>query len=310
MVSEQAKNIKSLIQQFVSQIFGDNPTLESIRAGAESVASLTADPAGVVFSHVQIGGIRAQWVDTPGADKDCVLLFLHGGGYIMGSSDSHRKLVGHITAAAGCRGLAIDYRLAPEHPHPSALEDCVAAYRWLLEQPFTGPGIAVCGDSAGGALAIALLLAIRDADLPTPAGSALLSPWVDLELMGESMTSKAEVDLMVSAKSLRGMAEMYLAGQNPRSPYVAPLWADLAGLPNVYIQVGGDETLLDDSTRLVTRLAAAGNAVRLDVFPEMPHVFQIHAGNLPEADDAIERLGMFLKSCFARDAIKSKSRAT
>jgi monoterpene epsilon-lactone hydrolase len=300
MASPQADAIKALIKQFQAQVLGGKPTLESMRAGGEGMAHMTAEPAGVEYTAVDAGGVAGQWVDMPGVDKRRVLFYVHGGGYVICSSNSHRKLVGHLAAAAGCRGLAIDYRLAPEHPHPTPVNDALASYRWLLAQGFDHNAIAISGDSAGGGLTMATLVAIRDAGLPAPCAGVALSPWVDLEGTGESVRTKASVDLLIHGEGLKMMAAMFLAGQDPRTPLAAPLYADVSKLPAVYIQVGGDEVLLDDSTRLATVLAAAGNAVRLDVFPEMQHVFQINAGNLPEADDAVARIGAFLQTRFGR----------
>jgi len=300
MASPQADAVKALIKQFQSQVLGGEPTLESMRAGGEAMGHMTAEPAGVEYTAVDAGGVPAQWVDMPGVDRHRVLLYVHGGGYVICSSNSHRKLAGHLGAAAGCRALAIDYRMAPEHPHPAPVNDALAAYRWLLAQGFSHDSIAIAGDSAGGGLTMATLVAIRDAGVPAPCAAVGMSPWVDLEGTGESMRTKAGVDLLIQREALQPMAAMFLAGQDPHTPLAAPLYADLTGLPPVYLQVGGDETLLDDSTRLATRLAAAGNAVRLDVFPEMQHVFQINAGNLPEADDAVSRTGAFLRTRFGR----------
>jgi monoterpene epsilon-lactone hydrolase len=298
MASLQADTIKAQLKQFHSQVLLGEPTLESMRAGGESLAYMTAEPMGVEYTPVNAGGVPAQWVDMPRVDRRRVLLYVHGGGYVLCSSNSHRKLVAHIAAAAGCRALAIDYRLAPEHPHPAPVNDAVAAYRWLLSQGFGHDDIAISGDSAGGGLTMGALVAIREAGLPAPCAGVAMSPWVDLEGTGDSMRTNAKVDLLVQAGGLKMMAAMFLAGQDPRTPLASPLHADLSRLPPVYIQVGGDETLLDDSTRLATRLAAAGNPVRLDVFPEMQHVFQMYAGNLPEADGAVARVGAFLRTRF------------
>jgi acetyl esterase/lipase len=204
-------------------------------------------------------------------------------------------MVGHLAKATGCRALSVDYRLAPEHPHPAAVNDSIAVYEWLLGQGIEARHIAVSGDSAGGGLTMATLIAIRDRGLPNPAAGVPMSPWVDMEATGPSMHTKADVDLMVAAPGLKMMAALFLNGAHARDPLAAPLHADLAGIAPIYVQVGGEEALLDDSTRLATNAAAAGVDVRLDVFPEMQHVFQLSAGNLPEADDAIERIAAWLR---------------
>ena len=197
---------------------------------------------------------------------------------------SHERLVGHIATATGCRALNLDYRLAPEHPHPAAVQDATAAYRWLLAQGYKPEHIAISGDSAGGGLTLATLLSIKENGMPQPAAGVPLSPWTDMEGLGESMTTNAPNDLLVQRDRLNGMAGSFLGEANPRDPLAAPLYGDYHGVAPLYIQVGGDETLLDDSTRVAERARAAGVDVTLDVFPEMQHVFQASAGNIPESD--------------------------
>jgi monoterpene epsilon-lactone hydrolase len=278
------------------------PTLAEQRAASMAgISAMGTMPDGVAVDDVELpGGIAAQWVTPAGAEPNNVVLYLHGGGYVILSMRSHTRLVAHIATAAGCRALNVDYRLAPEHPHPAAVDDALAAYRWLLDQGIAPRNVAISGDSAGGGLTLATLLAIKEAGLPQPAAAVPMSPWVDLEGIGESMDKMAEVDLMVQREGLKQMADMYLNGADARHPTAAPLYGDLRGLAPLYIQVGGDETLLDDSTRLATRAAHAGVDVRLDVFPEMQHVFQVMAGQIPEADDAVARIGAFLRERFGR----------
>jgi len=220
---------------------------------------------------------------------------VHGGGYVIGSINTHRDLMGRIARASGARVLGINYRLAPEHPFPAAVDDSVAAYRWMIAQGLKPNRIAVAGDSAGGGLAVATLVAIRDAKLPIPGAGVCLSPWVDMEGIGKSMESKAAIDPVVQREGLLGMAAAYLGGQNPRSPLAAPLYADLKGLPPLLIQVGEAETLLDDSTRLADRAKTAGVSATLEVWPEMIHVWQMFASFLPEGQQAVDGIGGFLK---------------
>jgi monoterpene epsilon-lactone hydrolase len=305
MASVQADAAKQMIREFRDAALGNPdavaPTLEQQRLGAEAAMAGTStrpDDIDVVDFELP-GGIPAQWVTPRGADESRVLLYLHGGGYVILSMHSHTNLVAHIASAAGCRALNVDYRLAPEHAHPAAVDDALASYRWLLDQGTLPGNIAVSGDSAGGGLTMALLLAIRDAGLAQPSAAVPMSPWVDLEGIGESMTTKAGDDLMVNASALKEMADHYLQGADPRQATASPIYGDLRGIAPLYIQVGGEETLLDDSTRLATRAAHAGVAVRLDVFPEMQHVFQSFAGVLPESDDAIARIGEFLRGRWA-----------
>lgn len=266
-----------------------------MRASYETFAGLTTDPGGVVWAEVDAGGVPAIWADAEGGATDRVLQYVHGGGYVIGSAHYYRRLTGHLAKAIGCRVLNVDYRLAPEFPHPAPVEDSTKAYRWLLDQGIEPRHIAIAGDSAGGGLTVATLLRIRDTGLPMPAAAVPLSPWIDMEGTGESMTTMAERDVLVGADVIKGMAEAFLAGGDARDPLAAPLHADLGGLCPLYIQVGGDETLLDDSTRLTERAGHAGVECRIDVFPEMQHVFQMAAGSMPEADEAIERIAEWLR---------------
>ena len=191
--------------------------------------------------------------------------------------------------------LLIDYRLAPEHPHPAAVDDATAAYRWLIANGASPARLVVAGDSAGGGLTVATLVALRDAQAPPPAAGVCLSPWVDLEGLGESMTTKAAVDPMVQREPLLKMAALYLGGHGARTPLAAPLYADLSGLPPLLIQVGTAETLLDDATRLAERARKAGVEVQLEAWDDMIHVFQAFAALLPEGQQAIQRIGAFVR---------------
>ncbi len=234
-------------------------------------------------------------VSTPAANPARVILYLHGGGYVMGSINTHRELGQRLSRAAAARVLLIDYRLAPEHPHPAAVEDATRAYRWLLSRGVSPSRLVVAGDSAGGGLTVATLLAARDSGLPLPAAGVCLSPWVDLEGVGESMTTKAAADPLVQRDGLRRMGALYLNGQDPRTPLASPLYADLSGLPPLLIQVGTAEALLDDSTRLAERAREAGVEVDLEPWDDMIHVWQAFAAVLPEGQQAIERIGQFIR---------------
>jgi monoterpene epsilon-lactone hydrolase len=299
MASPQAEAIKAQQRAFREAVLGGAdapPTLAQMRAGGEQAGAMGAPADGVHYEWVTIGdGLRALWAVPDGASLDAVIQYVHGGGYVVCSAESHRGLVGHLAKAAGVRVLSVDYRLAPESPHPGPVNDSVAAYRWLLGQGIAPSRIAISGDSAGGGLTVATLLALRDAGDPLPACAAPISPWVDLEGTGESMTTRAAVDLIVGKEGLLGMAALFLQGGDPRDPLAAPLHADLSGLPPLYIQVGDEETLLDDSTRLAANARRDGVEVQLEVVPEMQHVFQLAAGVMPEADDALARLGGWIR---------------
>ncbi len=252
-------------------------------------------PAGVTCTPVDAGGVSAEWSAADGTDQDKVILYVHGGGYVMGSAGSHRDMTGRLSQAAGARVLSLNYRLAPEHPFPAPVDDAVAAYRWLLGQGIQASNIAIAGDSAGGGLALAALLAVRDAGEPMPAAGIGISPWVDMEGTGESMATRAAVDPVVQKEGLLEMAKLYLGGADPKDPLAAPLHANLAGLPPLLIQVGDAETLLDDSTRITERARKADVDVTLKVWDEMPHVWHLFAPILPEGQQAIEEIGAFFK---------------
>jgi acetyl esterase/lipase len=224
-----------------------------------------------------------------------VILYLHGGGYVIGSIDTHRELTGRLSRAAAARVFLIDYRLAPEHPFPAAVEDATAAYRWLLQNGATSSRTVIAGDSAGGGLTLATLVALRDAGVPLPAAGVCLSPWTDMEGIGESMATRAHLDPMVQHDRLLHMASLYLNGADPRAPLAAPLYANLTELPPLLIQVGTAETLLDDATRFADRAKTAGVDVTLEAWDDMIHVWQLFASMLPEGQQAIDRLGEYIR---------------
>jgi acetyl esterase/lipase len=249
----------------------------------------------VTWTPVDAGGVPAIWAIPAGGAHDRALQYLHGGGYVLGSAELYRHLAGHLANAVGCRVLDVDYGLAPEHPHPGPVNDSVTAYRWLMNQGFRPEHVAIAGDSAGGGLALATLLKLRDEGLPQPAAAVPISPWTDMEFVGDSVKTNAERDILVNAERLKGMVDLFLAGGDPRDPLAAPVHGDYRGVCPLYIQVGADEILLDDARRVAARARQDGVEVDLDEFPEMQHVFQMSAGNMPEADDAIARVGAFLR---------------
>jgi acetyl esterase/lipase len=228
------------------------------------------------------------------------VLYLHGGGYVIGSLDSHRHLAAEIGRAARAAALAIDYRMAPEDPFPAAVEDAVAAYRFLLAHGVQPAGITIAGDSAGGGLVVAAMLAIRDAGLQQPACGWAISPWVDMEAIGDSMTSKAATDPTVQKAGILDMARLYLNGADARSPLAAPLYADLTGLAPLLIQVGAAETLLDDAIRLAQVAGAADVAVDLQIWPEMIHVWHMYHPDLSAGRRAIAAGGEFARAMTSR----------
>jgi len=287
--------LQTAIAQFktVGEEMAKATDMKSMRAVMEKIAMPA--PADVKCIPVNAGGVPAEWIVAPGAAEDRFLLYLHGGGYVLGSINTHREMISRLSRAAGVRALALDYRLAPENPFPAAVDDATAAYRWLLSQGAKPERTAIAGDSAGGGLTLAALVAIRDAKLPLPGVGVCLSPWTDMEGVGASMMSKAKEDPVVQKEGLLGMAKLYLGGADTKSPLAAPLHADLRGLPPLLIQVGSAETLLDDSTRVAERAKAAGVKVDLEVWNEMIHVWQLFAPILPEGQEAIAKIGTFIR---------------
>jgi epsilon-lactone hydrolase len=257
-------------------------------------------PADVTVHPVSANGVKAEWTETPEGDRARAILFLHGGGYVIGSLDSHRHLVAEAARAARMRALAIDYRLAPEHPFPAAVDDALAAYRFLLAGGIQPGGIAIAGDSAGGGLVVATMLAIREAGLAQPACGWAISPWVDMEATGASMASKAAVDPTVQKAGILDMARLYLNSADPRSPLAAPIYGDLRGLAPLLIQVGAAETLLDDAIRLAQVAGAADVAVDLQVWPEMIHVWHTYFPVLSAGRRAIASGGEFIRAMTSR----------
>jgi len=271
-------------------------SLAAARDFGEGWAGLTPEPGGVDYIEVDAGGIPALWAVPKQCAADRVLLCYHGGGFFSGSIYTHRKLFAHFAKAIGCRALILQYRYSPEHPYPAQLEDAVNGYAWLLGQGVLPKHVAFVGDSAGGNLCITTMLAARERGLPLPAAAMPISPWYDMEGVMDSLVYNHGKDALFTKEWIKAIAGMYLGAQgNPRDPYANPLYADLKGLPPLYIQVGGDELLLDDSTVMAERARQAGVDVRIDIFPEMQHTFQMAVGRAPESTDAVGRYVEWVK---------------
>jgi acetyl esterase/lipase len=253
-------------------------------------------PSDVTVEKVAANGVGAEWTAAPDAARDAAILYLHGGGYVIGSLDSHRHMVAEAGRASGARTLAIDYRLAPEHPFPAAVDDSVAAYRFLLDSGIRPNRIAIAGDSAGGGLVVCAMLAIRQAGLPQPGCGWCISPWVDMEALGASFTDRAETDPTVQKATIGFMAQTYLGGADPRSPLAAPIHGDLKGLPPLLIQVGACETLLDDALLLARKAGMADVMVDLQIWPEMIHVWHLYHPMLGAGRRAIAAGGAFVRN--------------
>ncbi len=294
MASQQLAKVLEII---ASQPSNPNAPIDRMRAGMEKVAERVAPD--IKCEPVDAAGVPAEWIIAPNAASDRAILYLHGGGYVMGSINTHRAMIARISRAAEARVLAINYRLAPEHPFPAAVDDATSAYRWMLGQGCLPERIVVAGDSAGGGLTFSTLVALRDSKTPLPAAAVPISPWTDLAATGESLTTRAKADPMVGREGLMPMARHYAGSNDLRHPLISPLYADLRGLPPLLIHVGDAEILLDDSTRIAERARAAGVNVTLEVWPEMIHVWHVFAKILPEAQQAIDRIGEFVKTATA-----------
>jgi acetyl esterase/lipase len=256
--------------------------------------------SGVTIAPAVVGGRPALEITPEGGTAGGTILYFHGGNWVAGSPATAQQLTAALAVRTGARAVSLDYRLAPEHPFPAAIEDAVTAYRDLLEHGIPAGQVVLAGDSAGGGLAVAALLAVHDAGLPLPAGAVAFSPVLDTTYSGESMTTKNGTDPAFTRETLQRLGAYYLAGQDPHQPLASPaLYADLRGLPPLLLQAGSNEVLLDDSTRLATRAAAAGVDVILDVTADVPHVFQSFAGWLDEADAALDRAGRFILDLLA-----------
>lgn len=248
-----------------------------------------------LYQPTTVDGINAEWIiHREHQDTNKVLLYFHGGGYATGSINTHRGHIAQLVKHSGVKALLIDYRLAPENPYPAALEDAVAAYQWLLKNNYQPEHIALGGDSAGGGLTIATLLYLRDKEIPMPKCAITMSPWLDLTLSGESMTTKEEAEPMLVKEAMPLWAGNYLGDTDPRTPYASPLFGELNGLPPIYIQVGSEELLLDDSVRFAKKATEQGSPVRIEIYQRYFHVFQGFFRILPKAHKANKKLAEFL----------------
>ena len=275
-----------------------NPTVEEYREGFERLSARVGVGANTTIKEVDANGVPGELVTADRSSDEAVTLYLHGGGYVIGSPLTHRELARRLSVETGGSILVIDYRLAPENPFPAAVEDSVSAYSWLLDRGLEPSSLSIAGDSAGGGLAVATLVSLKDQGIPLPSCGVTLSPWVDMEVIGESMSTRADVDPMIQRDGLITMAQTYLNGADPRSPLAAPIYADLTGLPPLLIQVGTRETLYDDAIRLACRAVEAGLRVSFEPWEEMIHVWHLFAPLLDEGQQAIERIGEFIRgSC-------------
>jgi len=298
MASPESKRLSDLYRSWVAaQAAQPDMTLAQMRQLFGHWGDVTGEPGGVDYIDVDAGGVPAMWIAPTSHVQDRVVVCAHGGGYIAGSIQTHRKLYGHLAKAIGCRALAIDYRLAPEHPVPAQVEDMVRAYRWLLSSQGFEPGrIALLGDSAGGALVLTTIAALRWQDLPLPAAAMPLSLWAGADTSSPSYDTNKDRDVLVTREMSRAIGRMALGPSgNLLDPLANPLAIDFAGYPPLYLQVGASEVVLDDSRRVAELARRAGVSVKIDAFSQMQHCFQLLAGTAPEADDAVARLATWVR---------------
>ena len=296
MSKEQKLALDAVLSEGGLDLQADVPTL---RATFNELMARIPVPDDVQQSPTTIGGVGAIEVTVPGADADGVILYFHGGVYVIGTAAATVPLVGELARRTGTRAITLDYRLAPEHPYPAAVADAQDAYQGLLEQGVDAGQIALAGESAGGGLAVATLHALRDADIPLPSCAFLMSPYADLTLSGDSIADREAVDRTLTPEGLRLRILDYVAGADASDPLISPVFADLTGLPPLLIQVGSNEILLSDALRLAERAATDDVTVTLDVTDNVPHVFQAFAAMLDEADAALDRASTFLRTNLA-----------
>ena len=290
------KEIEAINEAWLKVPFGD--TLPEWRVAFEGLGAMFPPASDVEFESVEAGGVPGEWSLTPGADKSRAILYFHGGGYCMGSTKSHRHLASEIGRSANTPVLSLDYRLAPEAPFPAAVDDALAAYRSLLDSGIGASSISVAGDSAGGGLVVALLLAARDAGLAQPACAVCISPWLDLALTGSTMETKAEEDKMAPKPMLQFLGGSYMGDVDVCHPLGSPIYGDLKGIAPLLLLVGSTETLIDDSVRLARAAGAAEVSIRLEIWPEMIHVWPLFHPMLAEGRRAVAEIGDFIGGHF------------
>lgn len=299
MISRRARIIRAITAWYLKRIDARTADVSRTRKRFDYLAGKLKPAKDVEIRADTVAGLPAEWLTPTEAKPDAVLLYWHGGAYLMGSSRSHRAMVSHIASSAGVRALVPEYRLAPEHRFPAALDDAQKLYRQLLADGILPSNIIVAGDSAGGNLAVAMLLALRHAGEPMPRATVLLSPWLDLAATGESIVTRKDRDPLFDPDDLPFVVSQFCDDDERKNPLVSPVFAHLAGLPDTYIQVGDDEILLSDSERYAEKLRAAGGSVVLEVWPGLWHVWQMFGGLIPEARRGTDKLGQYIKDKLA-----------
>ncbi len=295
LLSGAIKSVKPLITGF---------TIPRQRQGMELLKIFRPKPKDVQLREAVGCPLPAKWAVPETLIEGKAVLYTHGGSYVSGSPETHIPIICRLAEKSHFAVLAYDYRLAPEHPYPAALEDAVAAFDYLLAEGYTEKDIVVCGDSAGGGLTLALVMKLRELGRPLPAAVCVISPWTDLTESSDSHYSRAAADPMISSEELREAAALYAGAENLKHPYLSPLFGEYAGFPPTLIQVGGDEVLLDDSRRLAERMQAQGAEVHIDLYEGLWHVF--HMFDIPEAYEAVEKIALFFHMMLEVDGLKRR----
>jgi epsilon-lactone hydrolase len=284
-----------LVQMMRAQPPSVDISVEDTRAGFEVLGALMPPEPEVSRETVDVDGVSAEWITAPNASDAATLLYLHGGGYVIGSTNVYAGFVGRLSAETGLRALALNYRLAPEDPFPAALDDATTAYRWLLKHAVRPEAIIIAGDSAGGGLTAATLLALKAAGDPLPLAAVMISPWTDLSCSGDTHNTHAHRDPALTPEILQHWAKFYTGANSATDPLISPLFGDYSGLPPMLVMVGDSEVLLDDSRQYAEKAKAAGVDVTLEVWDEMVHIFPVFAPMLPEGQKGIERIGEWVR---------------
>lgn len=297
-VSKEADTLRALYQSWTDQMVANpNLTILNLRSMFDEWGQPALEPENVSYKSDHVGGVEAIWALPAGADASRVIIYTHGGGFAVGSAESHRKMAGHLAKVLGMTSVVLHYRRAPEHPFPAQIEDAVAAYKALIAKGYDPKKILTAGDSAGGNLAISSVLKFRDLGLPLPAAVIAYSPWLDMALRGKTLKTNAATDALVSQAILDGMRGMFLGGKtDPLDKLANPLENDFTGFPPLYITCGSAETLQSDSEALFAKAKAQGVNVTLSVVPGMQHVFPALSGRAPEADQELARIAAWYRA--------------
>jgi monoterpene epsilon-lactone hydrolase len=300
MTSKRAQAVRAVTGKLFKLTDAKSANAFKARRKLHVLAKLLPTAGGVQVTRDRIDGLEVEWLKPSNAPEDKLIMYLHGGAFITGSCTTHRPFVSHLARAAGVRAVMPEYRLAPEHPYPAAIDDAVRTYRYLISNGLMPEDIVFAGDSAGANLALATMLKLRDAGDPLPAAACLLSPWLDLAATGETMTSNAENDPWFRPEDIRYVAGYYCNADQITEPLASPVYADVGGLPPIFIQVGSDEVLLSDSTRLADKVRASDGEVEIEIWQGMWHVFQVFVGVMPESGEAIRKIGDYIQRVFAK----------